>query len=1088
MSTPGEPKPPRGPLGLLKPVCTDLLKTLEKCNTAELAGVSIYSAKSLLVASLFREFSGAIVWIAEDEGNLNQIRSDLSAWSVTDYLILKESDVLNQMKVQIAQALSLVHQERPGILVSTLGTLKELSVPPASVLESDITRLKTDSILDLVKFFNDLIDRGYQASTGVLTEPGTYTKRGGIIDIFPVNFRNPVRIELEEEKVLSIYEFNFFTNAKLTDFSELKIYPIDSSKNGKNFFNYLKNCLIVKDEIEEKLPSENFKILNFLPFSQSPDGEKVKKDWFSFNFNSILRFHTPKDFTNDLRERLAKSWHSIVFTRDQEKIWNLLVDQGLSNQDLSKVNIIERSSNTFSHSSDLATSKENSKEVNSFPEAFQNPDLKLLVVTEKEIFGQFDNKASYVRTAADSAFLANLNPGDLVVHIDHGVGRYMGIEVKTVNGHSREYLYLQYAKGDKLFTPVEQADKVNKYIGATGDNAPQLTRLGSAEWNTVTHKARKESLEIAKELLELYALRETDKGFFYKKENASQKEFEAAFPYVETPGQLRAILEIKQDMDNSKPMDRLLCGDVGFGKTEVAMRAAFKAARSGKQVAVLSPITILADQHYRTFTKRFEGFPVEIAVLSRFASPAQQKKTIEELEKGKVNIVIGTHRLLQADVKFKDLGLLVIDEEQRFGVKQKESLKQLRHNVDVLSLTATPIPRTLNMALSGLRDISTITTPPPGRLPVVTEVRRFSFNLIREVVLREIERKGQVYFLHNRVNTIESVADKLRKLIPEARIIVAHGQLAANDLEERIMAFKDHKYDILVSSTIIENGIDLPNANTLVVDRAERLGLAQAYQLRGRVGRSKKQAYAYFLYHAQKLDDTSKKRLRAIVEASELGSGFQIAMRDLEIRGAGDILGAKQHGSINAVGVSHFTRLLKNAVAELKAGKKKSTILSEKEEETSIDLPLSALMPDSYIGERVEKLKLYQRLASCKDAKTLRELEEEIKHNFGPLPQEAVNLMKILKLKILATKAGIVTVKDTSYGSEEQITLFLSPKVTPPKIMNLLDYNKNWAIVGNNLKIAKEDLGNNWLEELISCVEKLTREIKKKDDKSKVSG
>ncbi|MDD4352555.1 MAG: transcription-repair coupling factor [Candidatus Gracilibacteria bacterium] len=1066
----------------LKPVCSELAQTLKKNQLVNLAGVSINSAKALIIAILAREFKTPLLWITDDQSNLNQIQSDLSSWQVKDFFILGEQLLTGGDKVQLAQALSLAHQNKPGILVSTMEILKEIETPHPNELEKNILKLKAGEKLEMVDFFNKLIDLGYKVSPGVLTEPGTYVKRGGIIDVFPVNFTNPVKIELEGDEIISINEFNFFTNEKLNEFGELSIYPIELEKIGSNFFKYFEQRVVVCDEIEAKLPLSSALYLNFLPFS---NGDEKVPHLFAFNFNSILRFHNPKDFTDDLREKLLNNWQATIFTKDQDKVWNLLVDQGFSNEDLTKIRIIERNANTFEHSSDLATSQEHSKQCNAFPDAFQNPDLKLMVVTEKEIFGQFERKANYVRTAADSAFLANLNVGDLVVHIDHGIGRFMGIETKTVAGNTREYLYLQYAKGDKLFTPVEQADKVNKYIGATGDNAPQLTRLGSAEWNTVTTNARKESLEIAKELLELYALRETAKGFSHREENELQQQFETDFPYVETPGQLKSIVEIKKDMENDKPMDRLLCGDVGFGKTEVAMRAAFKAVQNGKQVAVLSPITILTDQHYHTFIKRFAGFPVEIAALSRFSTPSEQRKTIAKVKSGKVNIIIGTHRLLQPDVEFKDLGLLIIDEEQRFGVKQKETLKKLRHNVDILSLTATPIPRTLNMALSGLRDISTITTPPPGRLPVVTEVRRFSFNLIREVIMRELERQGQVYFLHNRVQTIESTTDKLRALVPEARFIVAHGQLPPSELESRIIAFKDHKFDVLVSSTIIENGIDLPNANTLVVDRAERLGLSQAYQLRGRVGRSKKQAYAYFMYHSQKLDDTSKKRLRAIVEASELGSGFQIAMRDLEIRGAGDILGAKQHGSINAIGVSHFTRLLKNAVAELKSGKKQSQILDEPDEETSIDLPVSAFLPDSYISDRIEKLKLYQRLASCKDLGTLKELEDEIVQNFGKLKEEGQNLIKILKLKIVASKAGIISIKELPQAEAAQIILFLSNKVTPPKIMNLLDYNSNWAIIGHNLKIDKPDLGESWFNELIRCVQKLHGEVR---EKKQISG
>jgi len=527
-------------------------------------------------------------------------------------------------------------------------------------------------------------------------------------------------------------------------------------------------------------------------------------------------------------------------------------------------------------------------------------------------------------------------------------------------------------------------------------------------------------------------------------------------------------------------MDRLLCGDVGFGKTEIAMRAAINTVVHGKQVAFVAPITILVDQHFQTFKKRAKDLDINIAMLCRFNTNEEQRKTIEGLKAGKVDIVIGTHRLLQPDVEFKDLGLVVIDEEQRFGVRQKEKFKQLRHEVDILSLTATPIPRTLNLGLSGLRDISTITTPPPGRLSIVTEVRRFSLSLIREVILRELQRDGQVYVLHNRVQTIESFREKLQNLIPEATFIVAHGKLNSNELEERIMAFKKGKYNVLISSTIIENGIDLANANTLIVDRAERLGLAQAYQLRGRVGRGRKQAYAYFLYHSQKLDDTAKKRLRAIVEASELGSGFQIAMRDLEIRGAGDILGAKQHGSINSIGVSHFTRLLKKAVDEIKKGKTDVEILDKPLEETAIELPVTAFIPKDYIERSSEKLKYYQRMAGCNNVDVLKELQIEMEENYGKIPEVTVNLFKILLLKILASSAGILQVKETYIDKKPWINLLLSKKVTPESIFDLLEYNAKWNISGKSLMIPKRLFGKKWLVELGKNIGVLSKAVNRK--------
>ncbi|KKR26594.1 MAG: transcription-repair coupling factor, transcription-repair coupling factor (superfamily II helicase) [Candidatus Peregrinibacteria bacterium GW2011_GWE2_39_6] len=557
-----------------------------------------------------------------------------------------------------------------------------------------------------------------------------------------------------------------------------------------------------------------------------------------------------------------------------------------------------------------------------------------------------------------------------------------------------------------------------------------------------------------------------------------QELFEQSFLYEETPGQIKAIRDVKSDMERPKPMDRLICGDVGFGKTEIAMRAAFKAIQNGRQVALVSPITILADQHYHSFKKRMDDFNVRVAMMSRFKTAGEQKKIIKQLKNGEVDIVIGTHRLFQPDVEFKNLGLVIIDEEQRFGVKQKEHLKELRKEVDILTLTATPIPRTLNISLHGLRDITTITTPPPGRLPVITEVRRFSFGLIQEAIQREIDRGGQVYFLHNRVETIEEMAQRLRTLLPKVRFIVAHGKLNSSDLEGRILAFKDKKFDVLVSSTIIENGIDLPNANTLIVNKAEKFGLAQLYQLRGRVGRARIQAYAYFLYHSQRLPIDAKKRLRAIVEASELGAGFQIAMKDLEIRGAGDILGANQHGAINVVGVSHFIRMLNRAVDDLKEGR--LTKMSEIPPEVSIEIPLPAFIPDDYIVSSKDKIGVYQRLASADNFDYLEELEQDLIEDYGRMPKEVANLFHVLALKLLAKKARLVNVRaENIHGKgERQIVLTVSNQVKPENILNLLEYNSKWLVSGNKLKISFEELGVSWVDELKIALKKLSEKMK----------
>lgn len=1036
---------------------------LDDGQVLHITGVASTASKLLSIFHINQELKRSVLWLCDDNALLERLASDALLWEIPDFFVLTDAVLTGAQHLEKMRMVAMIAAGKQIQLLTSPEVLANLRLPTSYDIDKVKLTVKINKQINFVKFFNQLIDSGYQSAPGLIVDPGFYSKRGGIIDIFPVNTSCPIRIELFDEEVEAITTFDPNTQEKGKSYQAIDIFPVDTQGYNASLASYFNGGLVILDELGHTpgdLPKGS-PIINFTPFAEGDTGDNV----VDLHFTSVLRFHTPIEFCKDLQQKMADQWQIMIFSQDADKLVTLLVDQGLKPSDLSQVHLIEKKmgknliGDTFSSQSLY------------FPEAFQNAHLKLLVVTDQEIFGQFQKAKKYSQSQVDAAFLASLNPDDLVVHIDHGLALFRGIVQKTVDKVTREYLQLDYAKGDKLFVPVEQADKVNKYIGATGENAPPLTRLGSGEWHRVTSDARKESLAIAKELLELYALRETAKGFAHAHEDERMKEFEAGFPYVETAGQLKATQEILRDMEKQKPMDRLLCGDVGFGKTEVAMRAAFKAFLNGKQVAVLAPITILVDQHYQSFKKRMESFGIRLGMISRFNTPAEQKATLKALKAGDVDIIIGTHRLFQSDVEFRDLGLVVIDEEQRFGVKQKEKLKSLRHSVDILTLTATPIPRTLNMSLSGLRDISTITTPPPGRLPVLTEVRRFSMSFVREAILRELERKGQIYFLHNRVQTIESMRAKLEALVPEARFIVAHGQLMNDELENRILSFKNHEYDVLVSSTIIENGIDLPNANTLIVDSAEQLGLAQAYQLRGRVGRSKTQAYAYFLYHSQKLDDTAKKRLRAIVEASELGSGFQIAMRDLEIRGAGDILGASQHGSINAIGVTHFTRLLKQAVENLKSGKSNIDFITKPKEETLIELPVTAFIPDSYIDDRIDKIKCYQQLAGCDSLQLLAELTNEMCEKYGPMPTETANLLKVLELKIHATKANLVAIKETFADRQKKIELSLGARVTPREIMKLLAKNPRWMISGQVLKIKREELGVDWFATLCHNIE-----------------
>jgi transcription-repair coupling factor (superfamily II helicase) len=631
----------------------------------------------------------------------------------------------------------------------------------------------------------------------------------------------------------------------------------------------------------------------------------------------------------------------------------------------------------------------------------------LAVVTDRELFGSVRvRRPKAMRRIVPRDILERLTPGDLVVHIDHGIARYEQMLRRGGAGEERDYLELAFAAGDRIFVPVEQINRVSRYSG--GEN-PGLSRLGGTEWLRTKQRVRRAVTDLADELLALYAKREAAEGFPYSPDSPWQMEMEASFPYEETPDQLRAAVEVKADMETRRPMDRLVVGDVGYGKTEVALRAAFKATQDGKQVAVLVPTTVLAGQHFTTFSQRFAAFPLTVRLLSRFVAAKAQETTVAGLAAGNVDIVIGTHRLLSKDVAFRDLGLVVVDEEQRFGVAAKERLKQLRSAVDVLTLSATPIPRTLNLALAGIRDLSVIETPPEDRLPIQTRVAEASAGLVRDAILRELDRGGQVFYVHNRVETIEAQADQLRRLLPGARIVVGHGQMAEGALERVMLGFAAGEADVLVCTTIIESGLDIPNANTIVIDRADTLGLAQLYQLRGRVGRSSRRAYAYLLYRRrERMSDEARKRLQAIFNASELGAGFQIALADLEIRGAGNILGGEQSGFMASVGFDLYSRLLAEAVEEAKARREHREPVREVPQAV-VDLPVDAHLPDGYVPDEAQKLELYRRLARARNTGDVAAFRQEVTDRFGPMPAPVRRLVEVAELRLSAESAGVAS-------------------------------------------------------------------------------
>lgn len=718
------------------------------------------------------------------------------------------------------------------------------------------------------------------------------------------------------------------------------------------------------------------------------------------------------------------------------------------------------------------------------------PSSSLHLLTDSEIFGwarpEVRRRAGRAAVAAPESLYSDFAVSDYVVHADFGIGRFKGLVRRAIDSLEREYLWLEYASGDELYVPIHQADRLTRYIGPD-EHPPALSRLGSADWTTTKSKARQAVEAVAKDLLELYAKRETIQGRPFGPDTTWQAELEASFPYVETEDQLRALREVKADMEKPRPMDRLICGDVGYGKTEVALRAAFKAVMEGAQVAVLVPTTVLAQQHLHTFQSRLAPYPVKVEMLSRFRSNAEAEEIKEQLAEGKIDIVIGTHRLLQKDVQFKNLGLLVIDEEQRFGVTHKEFLKQKRTEVDVLTLTATPIPRTLYMSLTGVRDISTINTPPAERLPIITHVGAYNERLVRQAIQRELDRDGQVFFVHNRVQTIGVVHEKLKRLVPEARIGIGHGQMDEHQLSKVMDRFTEGEIDLLLCTSIIESGLDIPNANTLIVDRADTFGLAQLYQLRGRVGRAAQRAYAYFLHESRnRITPEAYQRLETIGEQTELGAGYSIAMRDLEMRGAGDLLGMRQSGQIAAVGFHLYTRLLGEAVRRLKSETRKSAVSGQPSAvETplaldvaqaelglvTVDLPLPTSIPAEYVPDKSLRLRLYRRLADLRDEAGLEAVSAEFAERFGPLPAPLENLIYQLRVKIKALRAGVVSV-----GSESGQIVLTLPPLAERENYALGELGPGVRASRNKIWLPRAASEGDWREPVLRVLEQLEKD------------
>ncbi|KUO50728.1 MAG: hypothetical protein APF76_15640 [Desulfitibacter sp. BRH_c19] len=768
----------------------------------------------------------------------------------------------------------------------------------------------------------------------------------------------------------------------------------------------LKDTEYSSQEIMEFFKSQNVTYLSALP-REIPQTELV--NILSFTGKSVPPFHGKINLLLDEYKAWKKRGYTVALTvssneravRLKEYLWKEKIEIPFI-KNITSVDEINQKSFIA---------------IGNFGKGFEIPSIKLVVVSDEELFGR-KKLTKVLRTFKDGAKIGHhgeLKVGDFVVHVQHGIGKYLGIEHLRIGGVFRDYLNIQYAGQDKLYVPTDQVELIQKYVGAEG-HRPKLHKLGGTDWQKVKTRVKESVREMAKQLLELYATRESVEGYTFPPDDNLQELFEDSFPYSETPDQLKAIKDTKMDMQKKKPMDRLICGDVGYGKTEIALRAAFKAVMDSKQVAVLVPTTVLAQQHYQTFTERFADFPVVIDTLSRFRTAKEQRGVVEGTEKGLVDIVIGTHRLLSGDIKFKNLGLLVVDEEQRFGVSHKEKIKQIRKNVDVLTLTATPIPRTMHMALAGVRDMSVIETPPEDRYPVQTYVIEYSDNLVRDAIRKELDRGGQVYYIHNKIEDILKVKLHLGKMVPEASIGVAHGRMKEDELEQVMLDFIEGNHHVLLCTTIVENGLDISNVNTLIVDEADKLGLSQLYQIRGRVGRTNRIAYAYFTYKKNKiLNQQAEKRLGAIREFTEFGSGFKIAKRDLEIRGAGNILGPEQHGHMIAIGFDLYCRLLEDSVRQLKGERQHENL----QETLEMEVNVSAYVSNKYVPDSSQIMDVYQNLGNCESLEEVKSIEESLIDRYGEMPVESNNLITLTRIKVIAKKFKVIKIKHV--GDEIEI-------------------------------------------------------------------
>lgn len=994
--------------------------------------------------------------LAEDERRAREIYEDYRFYDRKVYsypakdLLFFQADIhgnlLIRQRMKVIKAL--LEEKELTVVTSIDGCMDFLE--SLEKIKEQLIHYESDSTVDIEQLKNQLVALGYER-VGQVEMPGQFSVRGGIVDIYCLTEENPWRIELWGDEIDSIRSFDPESQRSLENLEELTIYPAVEHIGDKDMVSFLdyfpeERTIIFLDEpnrltekggaVEEEYRQSRMhreeKGSRNLPENWLCSFEQLQKELNKRNCISVCALE-PKQAGWKVREKFYLEVKSIsaynnsfeLLVKDlhqykkqgyriallsgsrtrAERLAKDLQEEGLAafyGQDYDREICPGEIMVVYGHAK----------------KGFEYPLVKFAVMTESDIFGQ-EQKKKKKKNYSGSRIqdFAELSVGDFVVHEKHGLGIYRGIEKVEVDRIVKDYIKIEYRGGSNLYIPATQLDCLQKYSGADASKAPKLNKLGTQEWNKTKSKVRGAVKNIAKELVELYAVRQEKEGYVCGPDTVWQREFEEMFPYEETEDQLSAIEDAKRDMESTRIMDRLICGDVGYGKTEVALRAAFKEVQESRQVAYLAPTTILAQQIYNTFVQRMKEFPVRVELLCRFRTPAQQKKAIEDLKKGQVDVIIGTHRILSKDVQFKNLGLLIVDEEQRFGVTHKEKIKQLKKDVDVLTLTATPIPRTLHMSLIGIRDMSVLEEPPMDRMPIQTYVMEYDEETVREAINRELRRGGQVYYVYNRVTDIADVALRIAKLVPDARVDFAHGQMSERELENVMYSFVNGDIDVLVSTTIIETGLDISNVNTMIIHDSDRYGLSQLYQLRGRIGRSNRTAYAFLMYRKNvMLKETAEKRLAAIREYTDLGSGFKIAMRDLELRGAGNLLGAQQHGHMNAVGYDLYCKMLNEAVKEAKG------IHTMEDFETSVDLNVDAYIPDSYISNEFQKLDIYKRIAGIETQQDYDDMLEELLDRFGEPGKAVLNLLAIAKLKAIAHQGYVTEIKQT--GKTVRFTLY----------------------------------------------------------------